>query len=151
MRHPEPPDITNQPTRENIERILAYLGWLEDVPGAALSALEGLLLRAEVAEQRGVKRPEQEEDAQEASVSVQMPASQRKAYRRQVRLEELAITCRNCGKTVIVKHYPGSRPPSACSEVCKTAIVRQDNAARQRRFVERQHARKAAPETAQDR
>ena len=45
MRHLEPPDITNQPTRENIECILAYLGWLEDVPGAALDALEGLLPR----------------------------------------------------------------------------------------------------------
>jgi hypothetical protein len=145
MWHPEPPDITNQPTRENIERILAYLRWLEDVPGAALDALQGLLLRAEVAEQRGAKRPDQEENAIEARVSVQMPASQRKAFRRQVRLEELAITCRNCSQAVVVKHYPGSRPPSACSEVCKTAIVRQDNATRQRRFVERQRARKAAP------
>src|SRR5688572_11049262 len=98
MWHPEPPDITNQPTRENIERILAYLGWLEDVPGAALDALEGLLLRAEVAEQRGAKRSDQEEDAPHARVSVQMPECQRKAFRRQVRLEELAITCRNCGK-----------------------------------------------------
>jgi hypothetical protein len=148
MWRPEPPDITNQPTRENIERILAYLGWLEDVPGAALDAVQGLLLRAEVAEQRGAKRPEQEENAPQARVSVQMPASQRKAFRRQVRLEQLAITCRNCGKTVIVKHYPGSRPPSACSEVCKMAIARQDNATRQQRFVERQRARKAAPETA---
>lgn len=148
MRRPEPPDISNQPTRENIERILTYLGRLEDVPGAALDALEGMLLRAEVAEQRGAKRPDQEEDAAAGRVSVQMPASQRKAFRRQVQLEELAITCRNCGTTVIVKHYPGSRPPSACSEVCKRAIVRQDNATQQRRFVEQQRSRKAAPETA---
>jgi len=148
MRHPEPPDITNQPTRENIERILAYLGWLEDVPGAVLDAVQGLLLRAEVAEQRGAKRPDQEEHAPQALLSVQMPGCQRKAFRRQVKLEELAITCRNCGKAVVVKHYPGSRPPSACSEVCKTAIVRQDNTTRQRRFVERQRARKSAPETA---
>ena len=150
MRRPEPPDITNQPTRENIERILSYLGWLEDVPGAALDALEGLLLRAEVAERRAAKQPDQEEEAPQVSRSVQMPAAQRKAYRRQVRLEELAITCRNCGTAVIVKHYPGSRPPSACSEVCKVAIVRQDNAARQRRFVERRRAKNTPSETAED-
>ena len=145
MWHPEPPDITNQPTRENIERILAYLGRLEDVPGAALDALEGLLLRAEVAEQRQATGLFQEESTVGAMVSVQVPASQRKAFRRQVRLEELAITCRNCGKAVVVKHYPGSRPPSACSDGCKRAIQRQDNAMRQRRFVERQRARKSAP------
>jgi hypothetical protein len=145
MKHPEPPDINNQPTRENIERILAYLGRLEDVPGAALDALQGLLLRAEVAEQRQGSRLSQEENVGKALVSVQMPASQRKAFRRQVRLEELAITCRNCGKALLVKHYPGSRPPSACSEICKTAIQREDNATRQRRFVERQRARKSAP------
>ena len=145
MRHPEPADITTQPTRENIERILAYLGRLEDVPGAVLDAVQGLLLRAEVAEQRRNLEPSQEASSAGAMVSVQMPASQRKAFRRQVRLEELVITCRNCGKAVVVKHYPGSRAPSACSDTCKTAIQRQDNATRQRRFMERQRARKSAP------
>ena len=148
MWHPEPPDITNQPSRENIERILAYLARLEDVPGAALDALQGLLLRAEVAEHQLAKGSSPSESAVGATVSVQMPVSQRKAFRRQVRLEDLAITCRNCGKSVVVKHYPGSRPPSACSDVCKTAIQRQDNATRQRRFLERQRARKSAGETA---
>jgi hypothetical protein len=148
MLHLEPPDITNQPTRENIERILAYLAWLEEVPGAALDAVQGLLLRAEVAEQRRAKGSCPSESAVGALVRVQMPASQRKAYGRQVRLEELAITCRNCGKSVVIKHYPGSRPPSACSDTCKIAIVRQDNAMWQRRFVERQRARKSTGETA---
>jgi hypothetical protein len=51
------------------------LGWLEDVPGAALDALEGLLLRTEVAEQRQASGPSQE-GMVGAWVSVQMPAPQ---------------------------------------------------------------------------
>src|SRR6266542_6769272 len=52
MPYPEPPDITNQPDNANVERILAYLSQLEAVPGDALDALYGLLMRAETAERR---------------------------------------------------------------------------------------------------
>ena len=41
MNYPEPPDITREPKRANIERILAYLGQLEAVPGDVLDAVEG--------------------------------------------------------------------------------------------------------------
>lgn len=36
-------DITDQPDYENITRIIGYLSRREDIPGAALDALEGLL------------------------------------------------------------------------------------------------------------
>ena len=132
----EPPDITNQPNRANIERILRYLGRLEAIPYDALDALYGLLVRAEVAEQRAAGR-EGARSGSETTVRVQLPVSRRVAFCRQVVLEELAITCRNCGQTVIVKHYPGAFRPSSCSEACKAEVRRQDNAARQRRFRER--------------
>lgn len=135
----EPPDITNQPNRANIERILSYLSRVEAVPSDALDALYGLLMRAEVAEQRAAGR-EGAQSGSETRVSVQMPTSRRVAFCRQVVLEELAITCRNCGRTVIVKHYPGAFLPSTCSEACKTEVRRQDNARRQHRFRERGQA-----------
>lgn len=135
----EPPDITNQPNRANIERILTYLGRLEALPYDALDALYGLLVRAEVAEQRAAGR-EGAPTGTDTSVSVQIAASRRVAFCRQVALSELAITCRNCGRTVIVKHYPGTFPPSSCSAACKAEVRRQDNAARQRRFRQRGQA-----------
>ena len=69
MRRPEPPDVTNQPDRANIERIVEYLGQLSDgvfglVPGDVLDALTGLLVRAEVAE-RQLARKEQEGEAEQ--------------------------------------------------------------------------------------
>ena len=136
MIHLSPPDITNQPNRANIERILTYLSQLEAVPGDALDALYGLLVRAEVAEQPATG-PEGAPIGTDTTVTVQIPASRRSAFCRQVALVDLAITCRNCGRTVIVKHYPGAFPPSSCSPPCKAEVRRQDNAARQRRFRER--------------
>jgi hypothetical protein len=133
MPYPEPPDISNQPTRANIERILAYLGQLEAVPGDALDALHGLLVRAEVAQQQAAG-PTTTPGATATTVTVHIPASQHKAFGRQVPLAEMAITCRNCGRTVIVKHYPGTFPPSTCSPACQEVVRRQDTAARQRRF-----------------
>ena len=55
MSQHEPWDVSNQPDRANIERIVAYLGQLREgvfglVPGDALDAILGLLARAEVAE-----------------------------------------------------------------------------------------------------
>src|SRR5262245_24407730 len=133
MRYPDPPDSINQPSRENIERILAYLNQLTLVPSDALDALEGLLVRAEVAEQRAAARLIGQVKPV-TTVTVQMPASQRKAFGRQVALVERVITCRYCGRTVIINHYPGSFPPTTCSPSCQEAVRRQDNAARQRRF-----------------
>ena len=138
MIHLEPPDITNQPNRANIERILAYLSQLEEVPGEALDALYGLLVRAEVAEQRAAG-PATAPAPTGTTVTVQLSASRRSAFCRQVALVDLAITCRNCGRTVIIKHYPGAFAPSTCSPLCKDEVRRQDNAARQRRFRERAH------------
>src|SRR5262249_44859459 len=118
MRYPDPPDISNQPSRENIERILAYLKQLALVPGDVLDAVEGLLVRAEVAEQRAASHSVGHLQPA-TTVTVQMPASQHKAFGRQVALVEKAITCRNCGRTVIIKHYPGSFVPTTCSPTCQ--------------------------------
>jgi hypothetical protein len=138
MVYLEPPDITNQPNRANIERILAYLSQLEAVPGDALDALEGLLVRAEVAEQRAA--PDAKVRATpDTMVTLHIPPSRRAAFQRHVALEDLAITCRNCGRTVVVKHEHGAFPPSTCSPACQDDVRRQDNAARQRRFRERDH------------
>jgi hypothetical protein len=142
MNYPEPPDITREPERANIERILEYLGQLEAVPGDALDAVEGLLIRAEVAEQQAAGRTQGHAETA-TTVTVQLPASQRKAFRRQVVLAELAITCRRCGRTVIVKHYPGTFPPRECSPACQEIMRRQDNAARQHRFRARRGLAKA--------
>ncbi len=102
MAYPEPPDITNQPERANIERILAYLSQLDAVPYDALDALQGLLIRAEVAEARAAGPAKTHRGA--TTVTVQIPARLHKAFQRQVALAEMAITCRHCGRTVIVKH-----------------------------------------------
>src|SRR5262249_31550996 len=79
--------------------------------------------------------------------TVAVGASQHKAFSRQVVLEELAITCRGCGKTVVVQHYPGAFPPSSCSGSCKTEIQRQDTAAGQGGFQERRRAKKSSTGT----
>jgi hypothetical protein len=138
MKHLEPPDITREPNRANIEPILAYLSQLEEVPYDALDARYGLLIRAEVAEQR-TAGPATAPAPPGTTVIVQISPSRRAAFCRQVALVDLAITCRNCGRTVIIKHYPGAFPPSTCSSLCKDEVRRQDNAARQRRFRERAH------------
>lgn len=142
MPYPEPPDITNQPDNANLERILAYLSQLEAVPGDVLDALYGLLMRAETAERRLALGRQHPDKGADDTRTVVMPASRHNAFSRQVALEELAITCRRCGKTVVVKHYPGAFPPSTCSDSCKAEIQRQDTAARQRRFQERRRAKK---------
>ncbi len=138
MNYPDPPDITHQPERANIERMLAYLSQLEAVPGDALDALQGLLVRAEVAEQQATGQA-QGHGGTATTVTVEIRASQHKAFRRQVALVDIAITCRHCGPTGIIKHYPGTFPPSTGSPVCQDAVRRQDNAARQRRFRARRH------------
>jgi hypothetical protein len=142
MPYPEPPDITNQPDSANIERLLAYLSRLEAVPGDALDALYGLLMRAETAERRLVRQQQRPGNPASDTRTVAMPASRHKAFSRQVALEDVAITCRNCGKTVIVNHYPGTFLPSTCSEQCKVEVQRHDNATRQRRFQERRRTGK---------
>jgi hypothetical protein len=142
MNYPEPPDVTREPERANIERILAYLSQLEAVPGDALDALYGLLVRAEVAEQQAAGHAKTH-GGTATTVTVQIPAGWRTAFRRQVALVDMAITCRHCGRSVIVKHEHGAFPPSTCSPTCQDIIRRQDNAARQRRF----RARRQAPKT----
>src|SRR5437773_8602931 len=83
MVYLEPPDITREPERANIERILAYLSQLEAVPGDALDALEGLLVRAEVAEQRAAADAKVRATP-DTMVTVQIPPSRRAAFQRHV-------------------------------------------------------------------
>ena len=125
----EPWDITNQPERANIERIVKELGRLSDgafglVPGAALDAILGLLARAESAERRLEQlRSEQRQTGQGT--------------------EEISYVCRICGATVVTAHAAGAFRPSVCeAEQCRREARQADARARQRRFRERAAAGK---------
>lgn len=132
MSRREPPDVTNQPDRVNIERIVKYLGQLGDgaarvVPGDVLDAIEGLLARAEVAERQL---------EQLRSEARQSREGRRKEQRE--RYEELSYVCRMCGQTVVTMQLVGSFRPSVCgSEWCRREARQQDARERQRRLRER--------------
>ena len=127
----EPWDVTNQPDRANIERIVEYLSQLREgvfglVPGDALDAIVGLLARAEVAERR----------------LEQLHAGTKQAGQRQT-VEEISYVCRICGATVVTTHVVGAFRPSVCgAEWCRREARQADARARQRRFREHRVARK---------
>jgi hypothetical protein len=131
MKRREPWDVTNQPERSNILRIVEELGQLQDgafglVPGDALDAIVGLLARAEVAE-RSLE---------------QMRSGARQAGQRQA-LEEISYVCRICGETVMMEHVVGAFRPSVCgAEWCRREARQEDARERQRRFRQRRAARK---------
>jgi hypothetical protein len=122
----EPWDVTNQPDRANIERIVAYLGQLRAggfglVPVDALDAIVGLLVRAEVAE-RNLE---------------QLRSATRQGGQRQA-VEEISYVCRVCGEPVVREQGVGTFRPSVCgAERCRREARQADARERQRRF--RQH------------
>jgi hypothetical protein len=126
MIRPEPADVTNQPDRANIERIVEYLGRLSDgvyglVPGGVLDAIMGVLVRAEVAERRLVQSEE--------------PRAARQ--RREI---EISYVCRICGRSVEMVQLAGAFRPSVCAaEWCRREARQQDARERQRRLRERRH------------
>ncbi len=130
MRY-EPWDVTNQPDRVNIERIVEYLGQLREggfglVPADALDAIVGLLARVEVAE-RNLE---------------QLRARTRQGGQRQV-VEEISYVCRVCGATVVREHLVGAFRPSVCgAERCRREARQADARERQRRFRQHHAARK---------
>ena len=133
MIHPDPPDVTNQPDRGNILRIVAYLGALREgarglVPGEILDALLGLLARAEVAEgQLAQLRGE-----------LRQGEGQQGARTRQ-RTETISYVCRICGQTVVTTQVVGAFRPSICAApTCRREARQQDARERQRRFRQRQ-------------
>ena len=129
MHKYEPWDITNQPDRANIERIVDELGQLREgvfglVPGAALDAIMGVLARAEVAERR----------------LEELHAGGRQARPSR---EEISYVCRICGASVVRMHVVGAFRPSVCgAEQCQREARQEDARARQRRFRERTAVRK---------
>ncbi len=137
MSGQEPWDITNQPDRANIERIVTYLGQLHEgvfrlVPGDALDALVGLLVRAEVAERSLEELLTEKRRLREPSTTGP----------RQV-VEEISYVCRVCGATTVTTHVVGAFRPSVCErERCRREARQEDARERQRRFRERSAARK---------
>jgi hypothetical protein len=127
----EPWDVTNQPDRVNIERIVAYLGQLREgvfglVPTDALDAIVGLLARAEVAE-RNLE---------------QLRSATRRGGQRQA-VEEISYVCRVCGETVVREQVVGAFRPSVCGAArCRREARQADARERQRRFRQHQAARK---------
>lgn len=136
MRRQEPWDVTNQPDRANIERIVMYLGQLRAgvcglVPGDALDAIVGLLVRAEVAE-RNLE---------------QLRAGTRRGGARQA-VEEISYVCRICSTPVVTTQVVGAFRPSVCAaERCRREARQADARERQRRFRERSAARKGGRTT----
>ena len=130
MRY-EPWDVTNQPDRVNIERIVEYLGQLREggfglVPADALDAIVGLLARVEVAE-RNLE---------------QLRSRTRQGGQRQA-VEEISYVCRVCGATVVREHLVGAFRPSVCgAERCRREARQADARERQRRFRQHHAARK---------
>ena len=130
MRY-EPWDVTNQPDRVNIERIVEYLGQLREggfglVPADALDAIVGLLARMEVAE-RNLE---------------QLRSRTRQGGQRQA-VEEISYVCRVCGATVVREHLVGAFRPSVCgAERCRREARQADARERQRRFRQHHAARK---------
>ena len=130
MRY-EPWDVTNQPDRVNIERIVEYLGQLREggfglVPADALDAIVGLLARMEVAE-RNLE---------------QLRSRTRQGGQRQA-VEEISYVCRVCGATVVREHLVGAFRPSVCgAERCRHEARQADARERQRRFRQHHAARK---------
>lgn len=133
----EPWDVTNQPDRTNIERIVRYLGQVRVgsvgvVPGAALDALLGLLARAEIAE-----RSLEELRAEKRRLSAPSTTGARQV------IEEFSYVCRVCGETVVTTHVMGAFRPSVCGrERCRREARQEDARERQRRFRERSTAGK---------
>ena len=129
MSQHEPWDVSNQPERANIERIVAYLGQLREgvfglVPGDALDAILGLLARAEVAEH----------NLEQVRAGLQRPADRQSQV-----VEEISYVCRICGATVVTTQVVGAFRPSLCaSERCRREARQADARERQRRFRERQ-------------
>ena len=130
MRY-EPWDVTNQPDRVNIERIVEYLGQLREggfglVPADALDAIVGRLARMEVAE-RNLE---------------QLRSRTRQGGQRQA-VEEISYVCRVCGATVVREHLVGAFRPSVCgAERCRREARQADARERQRRFRQHHAARK---------
>ena len=137
MSGQEPWDITNQPDRANIERIVTYLGQVHEgafrlVPGDALDALVGLLVRAEVAERSLQELLTEKRRLREPSTTGP----------RQV-VEEISYVCRVCGATVVREHLVGAFRPSVCgAERCRREARQADARERQRRFRQHHAARK---------
>lgn len=133
MIRPDPPDVTNQPDRANVLRIVAYLGALREgtrglVPGEILDALLGLLARAEVAEGH----------LEQLRSELGQATRQHGAGPRQ-RTETISYVCRICGQTVVLTQAVGAFRPSVCAEAtCRRAARQQDTRERQRRFRQRQ-------------
>jgi hypothetical protein len=131
MIRPEPADVTNQPDRANIERIVEYLERLSDgvfglVPGDALDAIMGLLVRAEVAE-RQLAQDERR-------------SSEVRSEARQRREKEISYVCRICGRSVELVQRAGAFRPSVCAtEWCRREARQQDARERQRRLRGRRH------------
>ena len=133
MIRPDPPDVTNQPDRENIVRIVEYLGALREgargfVPGEILDALLGLLARAEAAE--GHLAQLRSELRQEHG---------QRGTRGPRRTETITYVCRICGQTVVHTQVVGAFRPSVCaSTTCRREARQEDARERQRRLRQRQ-------------
>ncbi len=129
MHEYEPWEITNQPDRANIERIVKELEQLREgafglVPGDALDAIMGVLVRAEVAERK----------VEELRSGVRQARSSK---------EEISYVCRICGASVVRTLVVGAFRPSVCgAEQCRREARQEDARARQRRFRERTVVRK---------
>ncbi len=145
MRGYEPWDVTNQPERANIERIVAYLGELREgivglVPGAALDAIMGLLARAEVAE-RSVEELRSGMQRHRGAGAASCARAPRKGGQRQV-VEEISYVCRICGAAVVREHVVGAFRPSVCeAEWCRREAQQADARERQRRFRQQRAVR----------
>src|SRR5919199_5147001 len=117
MSQHEPWDVSNQPDRANIERIVAYLGQLREgvfglVPGDALDAILGLLARAEVAER----------NLEQVRAGLQRPADRQSQV-----VEEISYVCRICGATVVTTQVVGAFRPSVCAaERCRREARQAD-------------------------
>ena len=122
-------EITNQSDRANIERIVKELERLREgavglVPGDALDAIMGVLVRAEVAERK----------VEELRSGVRRARSSK---------EEISYVCRICGASVVRTLVVGAFRPSVCgAEQCRREARQEDARARQRRFRERTVVRK---------
>lgn len=139
---PPPPSLSDQPDSMNIQRLLSYLEQRGDMPPNALKALKALLARAEEAERRATVLPGERDE----TVIVQQSAHRRGAFTREVELQDYYRICCSCGRTEVVKRYPGARMSPFCNrprcQARRQEEKRENNAERQRQFRERQRKRR---------
>jgi hypothetical protein len=145
-----------QTDRPQIERLLAYLGGLQQVDGcttadAALDQVAALLERAEAAERkaaawetaaRQVERRLAEAERRVKRVTArrdyQKPARELARAAADVPYEISTGGCRVCGQPALPPHRRRSDGLRVCSNrACRTEARRRDNNAKQRRYNER--------------